>query len=177
MLIRTLVGLQRLMLGASALAMVAAFGCVMAGIVGRQLGLNIPGLDAYAGYAIAAALFLALPEALRRDRHIRVTLLVQRLPRAGRRAAETLAVAIGGALAGALAWYAVKLVRVSREFNDVSTGADATPLWLPQLAMAAGCIGLVLAFLGTAWRLARGHEALESDAPADGQSSGAERGE
>jgi hypothetical protein len=72
------------------------------------------------------------------------------------RLAEALAVAIGGALAGALAWYAVKLVRVSREFNDVSTGADATPLWLPQTAMALGCVGLFVALADAALARATG---------------------
>ena len=32
-------------------------------------------------------------------------------------------------------------------FNDISTGNDATPLWLPQLAMAAGTLILLIALL------------------------------
>jgi hypothetical protein len=35
----------------------------------------------------------------------------------------------------------------SRIFNDISTSNDATPLWIPQLSMAAGNILFVIAFL------------------------------
>ena len=56
----------------SALAMASTFVIVMLGILGRETGwFALPGLDAYAGYAIAAALFLALPETLKRGDHIR----------------------------------------------------------------------------------------------------------
>ena len=30
--------------------------------------------------------------------------------------------------------------------GDVSQGSDATPLWLPQIALALGCLGLLLGF-------------------------------
>ena len=35
----------------------------------------------------------------------------------------------------------------SRQFNDISTGNDATPLWIPQLAMALGTLILLIAFI------------------------------
>ena len=62
----------------AALAMVAAFVSVGLGVVSRKAGWDIQGLDAYAGYAIAAALFLALPVTFQRSEHIRVTLLLER---------------------------------------------------------------------------------------------------
>jgi TRAP-type C4-dicarboxylate transport system permease small subunit len=31
------------------------------------------------------------------------------------------------------------LVWQSFQFNDISQGTDATPLWIPQLGMAVGC--------------------------------------
>lgn len=129
------------------LAMVAAFACVGLGVVARVAGWNIPGLDAYAGYAIAAALFLALPQTLRRQEHIRVTLLLERLPPRGRAALEWWSLGAGFALAVYMAVYAVRLVWMSHAMHDVSSGADATPLWVPQLAMAAGCIGFALSLL------------------------------
>ncbi|WP_284614316.1 TRAP transporter small permease [Aquabacterium humicola] len=129
----------------SALAMVSTFLIVMLGIVGRETGLiTVGGLDAYAGYAIAAALFLALPETLRRGDHIRVTLLLQRLPQRGRAALELWGAAAGFALSAFLAWYAARLVWISFATHDVSPSSDATPLWLPQLAMALGCAGLAV---------------------------------
>jgi TRAP-type C4-dicarboxylate transport system permease small subunit len=140
----------------AATALLGCFVCVMLGIADRQFGLGLRGLDAYAGYAIAAALFLALPGTLQRGEHIRVTLLLQRLPAAWRGVLEAWCLIAATALAAALAWYSVKMVWVSHATNDVSQGSDATPLWLPQLAMALGCIGLVVALLDAGWCRLRG---------------------
>ena len=130
----------------SALSMASTFAIVMLGVIGRETGwFSFTGADAYAGYAIAAALFLALPETLRRGDHIRVTLLLQRLPRRGQQVMEVWGAAAGLALSAFLAWYACRLVWVSFETHDVSPSADATPMWLPQIAMALGSIGLVVA--------------------------------
>ena len=136
----------RALMALAALAMVVAFVMVMLGIADRQFAWGLRGLDAYAGYAIAAALFLALPDTLRRDEHIRVTLLLQRLPARWRVGLEWWCLAAGLALTAFLAWYATRLVWVSHATGDVSQGSDATPLWLPQIALALGCLGLLLGF-------------------------------
>ncbi len=140
----------------AALAMLAAFGCVMLGIADRQFAWGLRGLDAYAGYAVAAALFLALPGTLQRGEHIRVTLLLQRLPATLQNLLEWWCLAAGSLLAGGLAFYACRLVWVSRQTGDVSQGSDATLLWLPQLAMALGCVGLAVALLDAALSRATG---------------------
>lgn len=132
--------------GLAALALAGALLAVLLGIADRQFALNLRGLDAYAGYCIAAALFLALPETLRRGDHIRVTLLLQRAPARLRNALEWWSLAAGFGLALYLAWFAARLVWVSWDTHDVSQGADATPLWIPQIAMALGCAGLALGF-------------------------------
>lgn len=131
----------------AACAMVAAFVAVMLSVLDRQFGLGLRGLDAYAGYAIAAALFLALPGTLRSGEHIRVTLLLQRLPQRGRRVLEFWCLGAAALLSALLAVFAGKLVWVSWLTHDVSPMSDATPLWLPQLGMALGCVGLALAFV------------------------------
>jgi TRAP-type C4-dicarboxylate transport system permease small subunit len=127
-------------------SMVAAFVAVGVGVLARETGWNVPGTDAYAGYAIAAALFLALPETLRHGDHIRVTLLLQRLGPRTRAALEWWALLAAFALAAYLAFYAGRLVWVSFATHDISQGLDATPLWIPQTAMALGCLGFALAF-------------------------------
>jgi TRAP-type C4-dicarboxylate transport system permease small subunit len=140
----------------AALALLGAFTSVMLGIVDRQVGWGLRGLDAYAGYGVAAALFLALPGTLQKGEHIRVTLVMQRLPAAWRAALEWWSLALGTLLAAMLAGYAVRLVWISRLTNDVSQGSDATPLWIPQIGMALGCIGLLVAMLDAAWSRATG---------------------
>ena len=131
----------------AALCMVGLLAMVLAGVVARLLGLNLPGTDAYAGYLMAGAGFLALAHTLKRGEHIRVTLLLGVLKGRAHRALELWALAAACALAGLSAWYSARLVWQSRLFNDVSTGNDATPLWLPQLAMAAGTLILLIALI------------------------------
>lgn len=143
--------LDRLLAVLAAFAMVAAFVCVGLGVIARLAGWDLPGLDAYAGYAIAAALFLALPQTLRRQEHIRVTLLLEKLGPRGRAALEWWSLAAGLALAVYMAVYALRLVWLSHQMHDVSSSADATPLWIPQTAMALGCIGFALSLGEAMW--------------------------
>jgi TRAP-type C4-dicarboxylate transport system permease small subunit len=130
----------------AALFMIALLVAVLLSIAGRELHFHVRGTDAYAGYFMAAAGFLALAHTLKCGEHIRVTLLLTALPRAARRALELWALGCATALAGLLAFYAGRLAWQSRAFNDISTGNDATPLWIPQLAMAVGTLILFIAF-------------------------------
>ena len=128
-----------------ALFLIGTLTFVLIGISGRLLHFYLPGTDAYAGYCMAAAGFLALAHTLKRGEHIRVTLIVEHLSPARRRALEIAALAIAALLAGLFAFYSVRLAWQSWQFNDISTANDATPLWLPQLAMAAGTLTLFVA--------------------------------
>ena len=96
---------------------------------------------------MAAAAFLALAPTLRRGEHIRVTLLLNHLPATAHRWLDVFCHVVAVFMAGALAWYSIRLVLQSREFVDISTGLDATPLWIPQLGMAIGTSLFTLAFL------------------------------
>ena len=131
----------------AALFMVALLVAVLLSIGGREFNFHVRGTDAYAGYFMAAAGFLALAHTLKRGEHIRVTLLLSALPPRLRRGMELWALACSAALAGVLAFYAARLAWQSRAFNDISTGNDATPLWLPQIGMAVGTLILFIAFV------------------------------
>jgi TRAP-type C4-dicarboxylate transport system permease small subunit len=131
----------------AALCMVGLLVMVMLGVAGRLLHFNLPGTDAYAGYLMAGAGFLALAHTLKRGEHIRVTLLLGTRSGPARRRLELWALGASAALAGLLAGYSARLVWQSRAFNDISTSNDATPLWLPQLTMAAGTLVLLIALL------------------------------
>ena len=153
--------LDRLYLAAGVLAalfMVGTLAMVVVGVVARLLGFNVPGTDSYAGYCMAAAGFLALAHTLKRGEHIRVTLILEHLPPGPRRALELWALGVATLLAALFAYYSVRLSWQSWDFHDVSTGNDATPLWIPQLTMALGAVVLCLAFvdeLVLEWRGAR----------------------
>ena len=116
-------------------------------IVGRLFNWFIAGTDAYAGYCMAACGFFALAHTLKHNEHIRVTLVLEHAQARVRHALELWALAVATLLAAAFAWYSVRLTFQSWQFNDVSTGNDATPLWIPQLSMALGTIVLLVAFV------------------------------
>lgn len=131
----------------AAFFMLALLIAVLLSVVGREFNFHVKGTDAYAGYFMAAAGFLALAHTFKRGEHIRVTLLLSALSPRWRRALELWALACSSVLAGVLAFYAARLAWQSHAFNDISTGNDATPLWLPQIGMAVGTLILFIAFV------------------------------
>jgi TRAP-type C4-dicarboxylate transport system permease small subunit len=135
----------------AALSMIGVLLAVLLSIVSRQLGFNVPGTDAYAGYSMAGAGFLALAHTLKHNEHIRVTLLLGRLQGKARHALEMWALTAAVLLAALFAYYSVRLAWQSHVINDISTGNDATPLWIPQLTMAAGTVVLLIAFMDEWW--------------------------
>jgi TRAP-type C4-dicarboxylate transport system permease small subunit len=131
----------------AAVAMVGVLVMILLSIVSRKMGFHVPGTDAYAGYSMAAAGFLALAHTLKRGEHIRVTLVLGHLRGKARQALEMWALSAGVLLAGLFAFYSVRQVWISRKINDISTGNDATPLWIPQLVMAVGTVVLLVALV------------------------------
>ena len=131
----------------AALFMVGLLAMVLLSILGRQLHFHLPGTDAYAGYLMAAAGFLALAHTLKRGEHIRVTLVLSALKGRWKRGLEIWAFGFATALASMFAFYSCRLAWQSHTFHDISTSNDATPLWIPQIAMAVGTVILAIAFL------------------------------
>jgi len=143
-------GLDALYDGAAwlaALFMIALLVMVLLSIAGRQLHFHLPGTDSYAGYMMAAAGFLALAHTFKRNEHIRVTLLLASTHGLRRHILEVWALGAATLLAGLAAFYSCRLSWQSYQFHDISTGNDATPLWLPQLTMAAGSVVLTIAII------------------------------
>jgi len=123
---------------------------------GSPIGLVIPSYAEFAGFFLAASSFLALAHSLRAGAHIRVLVVLDRLPAGARRTMEYLCLVFAGATSGYFAWFTVSLVAESLEYNDVSPGIVPVPLWLPQAAMALGLVILTIAFLDDLVALARG---------------------
>jgi TRAP-type C4-dicarboxylate transport system permease small subunit len=131
----------------AALLLVGTLVMVLLGIAGRLFGFQVRGSDAYAGYCMAGAGFLALAHTLMRGEHIRVSLVLEHAGAAGRHFLERWSLAVASLLSIGFAWYSVRLAWQSYTLHDVSTGNDATPLWIPQLAMAAGTVVFAIAFV------------------------------
>ena len=141
----------------AAFFMVGILLMVLASVVGRMAGFNLRGSDAYAGYCMAAASFLALAHTFKRGEHIRVSLFLDRFKRA-RRPLEIWSHLAGAFFCAVLALFSCRLVWQSRLFNDVSQGNDATPLWIPQIGMAVGAVILFIAMVDDLVRVIRNRE-------------------
>jgi len=144
---RALDGLYDAAAALGAVAMVLLLVMVLLSVVSRQVGFNVGGIDAYAGYMMAGAGFLAMAHTLKRGEHIRVTLLLASLKGKSKHALEVWALFAASLLALLMAFYSCKLAWQSYTFHDISTSNDATPLWLPQIMMALGAIVLAIAFV------------------------------
>lgn len=139
--------LDRLCATLAALALITICLLTLANSIGRAFGMVVPSANELAGYAMAAASFLALAPTLRAGGHIRVQVLLAALPEAPRRWLELWCIGFALALMGYLAWWSVDLARQSYVFGDVSPGLLAVPLWIPQGLMALGVVVLVLVLL------------------------------
>jgi TRAP-type C4-dicarboxylate transport system permease small subunit len=125
------------------MVLIALFSLMQMG--GRLLGFEAHSYDEFAGWSMAASSFLGLAYTFRRNEHIRVSLLIDRIKGPGRQIAEILVLLIASGLALYFAWFSVDMVITSYQLNDMSQGLVAVPLWIPQLGMALGVSLLALA--------------------------------
>jgi len=130
---------------AAALCLIAILVLIVIQMVARWTAEIFPGAPDYAGYAMAAASFLAFANALNRGAHIRVSLLLNAVNPRIRRLIEIWCFGIGTVTMWYFVWYAQKFVYWSWKFNDISQGQDKTPMWIPQSAMLAGAVIFAIA--------------------------------
>lgn len=138
------------MIGAGFLILILLI--IIAQMIARWSGFVLPGSTAYAGYCMAAASFFSLAYALNHGAHIRVTLILTKLGKY-QRWGETWCFSVATFFAGYFCVYAWKTIQVSIMINDISQGQDATPLWIPQIAMGLGTTLLFIAFLDNLFQI------------------------
>ena len=107
-------------------------------MIARWTGEVFPGAASYAGYAMAAASFLAFANALNRGAHIRVSILLNALPKGPKRLLEIWCFGLAAVIAWYFTYYAYWFVYWSWKFNEISQSQDATALWIPQSVMVVG---------------------------------------
>lgn len=159
-LLDTLYGAAGLLAG---LCMIGVLVAVLISIIGRQIDWHVAGMDAYAGYFMAATGFFALASTFKHGEHIRVTLLLNSLAERGSRRLDIFALCAGVILAAAFAFFSIKLVLDSHTYNDISTSNDATPLWIPQISMAIGTVLFLVSVIDELIRRLRGLPAPTSE--------------
>jgi TRAP-type C4-dicarboxylate transport system permease small subunit len=115
----------------------------------RRLGFGITGVSEIAAYLLVGATFLGLAYTFIHHAHIRVTLLISRLPSALRAWFEVFCLTVALVISLLLSYGLIELIRESLEFNDVSSGFLSIPLWIPQTALLMG-VGLLCLALAEA---------------------------
>ncbi len=103
--------------------------------------------DEYSGYFFTALTVLCFVPALRRGRFLRVSALVDRLPRPAQSAADAFAALLGACLSGIFTWSSFHLAWNSWNFGSTSLQAIQTPLFIPQSLVPVGFALLTLAFI------------------------------
>ena len=126
--------------------MVGIAVAIVAQIVARMRGITLDSTEA-AGLCLAASTFFGLAHTFRRGGHVRINLIVDRLPESWRRGVEVFNCLLGTIVVSFLAWHVASLALQSREFNDVSPGLLAMPFWIPQTGVAVGIAALAIAFI------------------------------
>ncbi len=114
---------------------------------GQAIGLTIPSYADFTGFFLIAASFLALAYTLKMGGHIRVSLVITNLNKRVRHFFEIWCLLLASLVTIYFSWYTLFLVLDSFEYQDLSSGMVAVPLWIPQSAMLVGLLILAIALL------------------------------
>ncbi len=131
---------------------------IMTLLTGSAIGLTIPSYSDFTGFLLVGASFLALAHTLREGAHIRVVLLLGRLPDNVRKILEVWCVGFSLSLTLYFTWFTAKLTLESYSYNDLSPGMIAIPIWIPQSAMLFGLVILAITLIDEFVRVCRGKE-------------------
>jgi TRAP-type C4-dicarboxylate transport system permease small subunit len=118
----------------------------------RYLGFSSPAMVEITGYILAFGIAWGLANTFATKGHIRVDVLVNKLPLVARSLMHTLALSFLFAFSLLLAVRAVQLVSQSFVMGATDTSLLSVPLVIPQ---AAWCVGLVVFTITVAVTLAR----------------------
>lgn len=147
------------------LALLAILVMITAEILSRNLlGRSMAFSWDYSAYAMGAAFMLGSADALRRGAHVRVTAVLESVPRPLSRILEFGACLVGLAACAALAWALTEMAYLSFQRGSTSATVMRTPLVWPQSLVALGAIILTLQCLAQLLRLGRGERLAEGAA-------------
>ena len=120
------------------LILVATF--ILIGIASRIFGFYIRGLAEYSGYCMAASSFFALAYTFVEGGHIRITLFLEKASGLKKKLLEIWCLIIASFYSGYVAFYFIKMLKISYEFQERSEGADEILIWIPQMSVAIGSL-------------------------------------
>lgn len=114
---------------------------------GEVIGLAIPSYTEISGFLLTGASFLALANTFKKGGHIRVTLILQILPKPVQKICNLFALLLCFSIAAYASYNCILLTYESFIYHDLSAGLIAIPIWIPQLIMTLGILVLTIALL------------------------------
>ena len=131
---------------------------VTAQIVARLINQQIPSVDEFAGYCLAASSFLGLAYSFRSGSHIRVTVMTDKLPAQAQRILLILVLLFTLTMIGIWGYNALHFIYESWLYKEMSTGIVKYPIWIPQMGMGIGVVLFFLAILEDLFNAVMGRE-------------------
>lgn len=143
---RLIIGLANLSMAIAALGVLAMCLLVTGAVVVRYVfDWPVVWVPEIVGYLMVALVFLALGETMLAGRHIKIDLVVGRLPGRVRDVVELLTLTLSVGVAGFFTWHGVNTMLRSLQYGRRDAfGALDLPLWIPQVAMPIGLSVLTL---------------------------------
>lgn len=128
---------------------------IAAQVIGRLFSITIDSTES-SGFCLAATTFLGLAHTLKQGGHIRINLLVRYFKGKAATAVHLWCCAVAGITVGYFCWESLLMTVDSYEFNDLSPGLLALPIWIPQTGMTFGLLVLTIAFVDEFWLTCKG---------------------
>lgn len=103
--------------------------------------------DEYSGYLMVTVVMAGLGYTLQSEGHIRISLLLGRLGERGKRGLELFAALLALGICGFVLYHAVLMVYDTFSYDMRADSISETALYLPQLMVPVGLLGLALQVL------------------------------
>jgi len=101
----------------------------------------------YSGYLMVAVVLAGLSYTLRTDGHIRITILLVKLPPQFQRYLEAAAMLMALLVTGFICYYAILMAVDAYTYEMTADSISQTPLYLPQALIPIGLLGLCVQLL------------------------------
>lgn len=121
-------------------------------------------MDEFVGYAVGTMTFLALADSFRNRAHIRVGLLLSRLPARAAVVVEVICIALTFAITAFIARYLWRMLVRDFERGSVSPTLNEVPVWIVDAALLTGLVLFLVQLIASLLKTLTTGEVLYSEA-------------
>ncbi len=115
--------------------------------VGRGMNLRVSWVNDVVSWLCAAAAFFGMAYSFRNGDFVRVTLLLEKLPKTARRVFEIISLSVALVAISYLMYWSILFTYESWSFKDMAGNMVAIPIWIPQMSLVVGSVILWIAVL------------------------------